>query len=295
VQAVTREGQAEQAKRMHDGTTGDTAMLRITGRTRILFILADPVAHVMGSAYFNDWFAAHGVDAAVSPLHVAPDDLGSVVNAIRRMRNVAGFGVTIPHKIAVRGFIDEASERAQLVGAINFVRRGDDGRLTGDNIDGVGFLAGLARNGVDVAGKRVLQLGAGGAGRAIAFALAGAGASRLVIANRSREKAHALAAAVRAAVPACACVAGEADPRGMNLVVNTTSVGLRSDLSPLPDPAVLEPGIAVADIIMAPETTRLLTDALARGCRIVRGRDMLEGQIALCARFMDLAPSANSP
>jgi shikimate dehydrogenase len=280
---------------MGEGDAGRTSALRITGRTRILFILADPVAHVMGSAYFNDWFSAHGVDAAVSPLHVAPDDLGSVVNAIRRMRNVAGFGVTIPHKIAVRGFLDEVSGRGALIGAVNFVRRDEDGRLSGDNIDGVGFLAGLARSGVAVAGKRVLQLGAGGAGRAIAFALAGAGAARLTIANRSQDKAAALASSVRAAVPACQCMAGDADPRGADLVVNTTSVGLRSDQSPLADPSVLHPGTTVADIIMAPETTRLLTDALARGCRVVRGRDMLEGQIALCARFMRLVPTEADP
>jgi hypothetical protein len=121
---------------------------QITGKTKIMFILGDPVAHIRGTALFNEHFLRSGLDAASSPLQVAPADLGTIVGAIRKMRNVAGFGVTLPHKIEVLRHLDATTERAAQVGAVNFVRRSADGQLTGDNVDGIGFAAGLARNGI---------------------------------------------------------------------------------------------------------------------------------------------------
>lgn len=179
--------------------------MRITGRTGIMLMLADPVAHVVGSLRLNDRFAAEGLDIAVSPLHVGPADLATVIDALRRMRNVLGFGVTIPHKIAVLPLLDATTPRAARIGAVNFVRRDAEGRLTGDNLDGRGFVDGLAGQGIALRGRRVLQLGAGGAGRAVAFGIAEAGARELVIHNRTNERAEALAADVAAAYRTAAC------------------------------------------------------------------------------------------
>ena len=262
--------------------------LRITGKTKILFILGDPVAHIRGTAFFNAHFAENGFDAAASPLHVLPADLGSIIATIRKLRNVAGFGVTIPHKIEVLRHLDGMTERAAQVGAVNFVRRAADGGLTGDNVDGIGFTAGLARNGIAVEGKRVLQAGAGGAGRAIAFALAEAGAAEITLANRTLEKAQHLADAVEAAYPRCRCIAGAAEIEGADLVVNTTSVGLHED-DPVPvDIAGLPAAAAVADIIMSPEMTPLLREAEQRGHRIMRGREMLIDQLRLATAFLGI-------
>ncbi|MBP0445359.1 shikimate dehydrogenase [Roseomonas sp. SSH11] len=261
---------------------------RVTGRTRVMFILGDPVAHIIGTAILNEDFFRHGVDATVSPLHVAPGDLGQVVQAIRAMRNVAGFGVTIPHKIAVIPHLDRTTGRAAGIGAVNFVRREADGTLVGDNVDGIGFVAGLRRNGVEVAGRRVLQLGAGGAGRAIAFALAEAGASRIAIHNRTEDRALALARAVAAAYPACATTAAGPDSAGHDLVVNTTSLGMHEEDALPADLAGLDAGAVVADVIMAPETTPLLEAAAARGCRIIRGKEMLLDQPRLVREFLAL-------
>jgi shikimate dehydrogenase len=257
----------------------------ITGKTRIMFILGDPVAHIRGSALFNEHFRQSGLDAACSPLQVAPADLGTIVGAIRKLRNVVGFGVTLPHKIEVVRHLDATTERAAQVGAVNFVRRAADGGLTGDNVDGIGFVAGLARNGIAVKGQRVQQIGAGGAGRSVAFALAEAGASDLRIANRSLEKAQLLAEAVQSAFPRCRCRAGLAEVAAADLVVNTTSVGMHEG-DPLPvDIADLPSSAAVADIIMAPETTPLLEQALRRGSRIMRGREMMTDQLRLATAF----------
>jgi shikimate dehydrogenase len=266
--------------------TDSPAPKQITGKTKIMFILGDPVAHIRGTALFNEHFLRSGLDAASSPLQVAPADLGTIVGAIRKMRNVAGFGVTLPHKIEVVSHLDATTERAAQVGAVNFVRRSADGQLTGDNVDGLGFVAGLARNGIAVKGQRVLQIGAGGAGRAIAFALAEAGAGEILVANRSLERAQLLAAAVQAAFPRCRCAAGPADVARADLVANTTSVGMHED-DPLPvDIASLPASAVVADVIMAPETTPLLEEALRRGCRIMRGKEMMTDQLRLATAFL---------
>ncbi|WP_234195334.1 shikimate dehydrogenase family protein [Pseudacidovorax sp. NFM-22] len=265
-----------------------SAALRITGRTGILFILADPVAHVVGSDRLNARFAAEGLDMAVSPLHVQPKDLATVIGTLRLLQNVQGFGVTIPHKIAVMPLLDAVTPRARLIGAVNFVRRDPDGRLTGDNLDGQGFVDGLAASGIGLAGRRVLQLGAGGAGRAVAFAVAEAGASALVIHNRTAARAQALAEAVGAAWPGCAAASGPDDPRGFDVVINTTSMGMHEG-DPLPmDVGRLAASTDVAEIIMTPALTPLLVAAQARGCRISLGTSMLDAQYGLVKQLLGI-------
>jgi shikimate dehydrogenase len=254
----------------------------------MLFILADPVDHVRGTALLTEYFRSRGADAAVAPLHVEPQDLRTVLNALRCLQNVAGFGITIPHKIAVVPLLDSITERAAHIGAVNFVRRDGGGRLHGDNIDGIGFLAGLQAAGIDPRGMTVLQVGAGGAGRAIAFALAAAGVGRLQITNRSMDKAMGLAASVQRAHPGCSCDGGGDRDSGYDLVVNTTSLGMRpGDVFPLP-PESLTPGTIVAEVIMSPEVTPLMEAAQARNCRVVPGKAMLIGQMDAAARFAGL-------
>jgi shikimate dehydrogenase len=253
--------------------TTKTAPRRITGRTKVFLLLADPVAHVVGTAILNEHFARAGVDFAAAPAHVAPADLATMLAAARRMQNLAGLGITIPHKIAILPLLDEVSER---------------GRLVGDNVDGIGFVAGLTRRGIAVAGKRVLQAGAGGVGRAIAFALAEADAAGIGIVNRDAAKAEGLAAAVRAAFPACDARAAPADARGADLVVNCTSLGMKEgDALPL-DLDGIAPESVVAEVVMTPAVTPLLAEAERRGCRTVQGRAMLDEQMVLVQAFLGL-------
>jgi len=264
-------------------------MTRITGKTRILFILGDPVGHIIGSALLNEHFAGRGIDAAVSPLHVAPEDLPRALDTLRRSRNVAGFGVTIPHKIAVIGLLDSVGERGRQVGAVNFVRRNPDGTLHGDNVDGLGFVGGLLEAGVTIRGARVLQAGAGGAGRAIAFAMAGAGAAELTISNRSPDKARDLAEAVARAYPACRTQAGDGDSAACDIAINTTSLGMKTgDALPLPAER-LRSAAAAAEVVMTPEVTPFLAAAAARGCRTVAGKAMLLAQLRAASDLVDLA------
>lgn len=262
----------------------------VTGRTRLYGVIADPITHVRACEVFNPRFEALGVDAVLVPLHVPAGGLERALDGFRALGNLGGVLVTIPHKEAILDLVDEVGPQAQLVGAGNIIRRESDGRLTAENFDGAGFVAGLRSHGHDPEGRRVLLVGAGGAGKAIAFALADARVGDLVIANRSPGKAEALAARVGAAYPQVSVRAGPIDPRGFDIAINATALGLQTgDALPLPVDA-LGPGTVVADIVMKPERTALLQAAAARGCAVHFGRHMLDEQVGLMARFLGAFP-----
>jgi shikimate dehydrogenase len=258
----------------------------ITGRTRLFGILADPIHHVRAPQAINAVFAQRGFDGVVVPMHTTTASLPTVVDALRRIENFGGCVVTMPHKSAIVPLLDAVTDDARQVGAVNIVRRDDDGRLHGHILDGEGFVTGLRAAGIEPAGRSVYLAGAGGAGNAIAFALARAGIARLAIANRSIERARELAARVAAAWPAVATGTASDDPSGFDLVVNSTSLGMRAD-DPLPlDASKLVASQTVAEIIMQPARTALLEAAAARGCRVQPGAPMLEAQVALMVAFM---------
>jgi shikimate dehydrogenase len=264
----------------------------ITGKTRLFGITADPIEHVRAPQVFNPVFAERGFDAVLVPFHVAPDGLEALMDGFRRIRNLGGFVVTVPHKLRTAELCDEVGPAGRLIGSVNAVRRDPDGRLIGEMFDGKGFVAGLEQAGYDLRGRDVLLAGAGGAGRAIAFAVAEAGARRLTIANRTASRAEELARAVLRATPGVEVLAGPADPAGHDLVINATSLGLKPN-DPLPiDAGRLEPATAVAEIIMEPETTALLVAAQERGCPIFYGRPMLACQVDLIADFIGVPKKA---
>lgn len=265
--------------------------MAITGRTAVMLILADPVAQIVGTHVLNRAFAEAGLDVAVVPLQVRPGDLAAALELIRRTPNVVGTGITIPHKIAATGLVDGLTEAARAVGAVNFIRRNADGSLTGTNVDGAGFLAGLVAEEVAPEGMRVAQIGAGGVGRAIAFALAGAGVAELHIVNRDAGKAAALAAAVRGAAPDCRVRAASLPGlSGFDLVVNATALGMRPG-DPLPHNLTgLKRHAVAADVVMTPAVTPMLAAAARLGCKTVPGMAMMRPQAGLVARFFDLRP-----
>jgi shikimate dehydrogenase len=258
----------------------------ISGHTAVTVILAHPVAHVRTPQAMNAQYDAMGYDGVLVPLDVLPQDLATVVAGLRRMRNLRGIVVTVPHKEAIAALCDDLTEAARQVGAVNVIRRDADGRLTGGQFDGEGFVAGLRGAGHEVAGRGVFMAGAGGAAAGLAFAFARHGAARLTIHNRTLAKAEGLAARVRAAYPSCDARPGGPDPSGHDLVVNATSLGMHEgDALPL-DVARLAPPMLAAEVIMAPEVTPFLAEAARRGCATHGGKPMLAAQVALLARFM---------
>lgn len=260
----------------------------ITGRTRVLGILAHPTEHVKAPPGINRIAMMRGRDSVMVPFNVAPEDLEDFVDGLRVLKSFDGAIVTVPHKQTIIPLCDDVSSQARAVGAANVVRREADGRLIGDQLDGIGFVEGLRGEGIEVAGRRAYLVGAGGAANAIAFAIAEAGIAKLTLANRTAEKIESLAAKLRAAYPSLEVSIGSTDPRGHDLVINGTTLGMNAS-DPLPlDTALLAPGMIVAEVIMEPEITPLLRAARTAGCRTHLGRHMLDHQLQLMANFLGL-------
>lgn len=243
----------------------------------------------------NAAFAHLGIAAEYRALDVPPDDLEAVVSELRRPE-VLGANVTIPHKRAVLAFLDEVSEAAQAVGAVNtIVRRGE--RLEGHNTDVEGFVRALEEAGIEREGAHALLLGAGGAARGVAYALLLAGVASLHVLNRTQERAEQLAAdfAVLGPVTALPLAALDEALARSTLLVNTTSVGMeRGGIDPLESPLPtgrLPRAGAVVDIVYRPVRTRLLREAESAGLTVQNGVPMLVHQGAAALELW-LAQSA---
>lgn len=258
----------------------------VTGRTRIYGILADPIYHVKTPEVMNALLKSKDVDAVLVPFHVKPDGLKGLVDGLRRMENFGGFIATVPHKTDMLALCDEVTEAAHNIGAVNCVRREPDGRMVGAMLDGIGFVEALRVGGADPAGMRAYVAGAGGASSAIAFALAEAGVTHITIANRTVTRAVSLTERLKAAYPALTVATNAQWVADHELVVNGTSLGMRSGDEPPLDLSQLHRDQLVADAIMEPAMTPLLEAAKAKGCRIFPGKPMLESQIVLMAQHM---------
>lgn len=259
----------------------------ITGATQLLFHIGDPIAQARAPSLVNPQLEARGADAVIVPLHVASQGLGDALAGWRTIRNLRGGIVTMPHKIAAAGLVDEASAAVRLIGACNVIRRMPDGRLIGAMLDGDGMVAALKTSGARIDGARICLVGAGGVALGIAAALAEQGAAGLRLHNRSRDKAEALAQILARAYPGLAIeITGEPDPAGCDIAINATSLGMRPD-DPLPVPVErLEAGTLAAEVVIRDLPTPFLAGAAARGCRTQPGLAMLEAQIGLMLDFI---------
>ena len=257
----------------------------IDGATRILGIVGHPISQVRAPEVWTGLFHLHGLNLVCIPYHVLPEDLPTFFAGMRTMKNLAGMIVTIPHKPASVGLVDDLTERAEIVRSVNFIAIGEEGRWLGDITDGFGFVENLKTNGLDPRGKRTLLVGTGGVGTAIAFALADGGVSELVVFDKDTDRSRNLAE--RLAARGYPVRAGHPDPSGFELVVNASPVGM-ADGDPLPvDAERIEPGSVVADVIV--HETELLRRAAALGCRTIDGTGMMDHQLAAMAAHLGLA------
>ncbi|ARU63528.1 shikimate dehydrogenase [Tumebacillus avium] len=259
----------------------------LASTTTCVGLFGYPVAHSKSPQMHNAAFAHLGLNFAYLAFAVEPERLQAAVEGIRAL-GLRGVNVTIPHKVAVLPFLDEISPEAELIGAVNTIVN-DGGVLTGYNTDGIGYLSALQEEtDIDIRGKRVLLLGAGGAARAVAAQMALNGAERLVIAARQQEKAEELAARLRAhaAADGITLEAAVAGLDAYDLIINTTPVGMHPhpDAVPLPTDR-LQAGQLVSDLIYNPRLTRLLQEAKARGCVVSGGLGMFVHQGAHAFRL----------
>lgn len=257
----------------------------ISGKTRVVVHLTYPAKHLRTPEFFNPLLEQMGHDAVLVPWEVSPDHLATAWQGLRGIENLAGVIVTVPHKLEVAALCDELHGVAKILNVCNVARRLPDGRFIGCMFDGEGFVQGLKQQGHDLNHKRVLLLGAGGAAIGIAHALLAENIQALVISNRTPAKAQALAHELQP-LSGTPVTAGPADASGFDLVINGTALGLNAH-DPLPLPIeTLAPGTVVADVVMNPDITPLLSAAAERGCHIHKGAHMITGQLTLLAEFL---------
>jgi shikimate dehydrogenase len=246
--------------------------MQITGSTRVFLILGDPVEQVRAPELFNHLFERHGVDAVLVPAAVSPTDLPAFVRGVFMARNIDGLWLTIPHKSALLPLLAHCDARGRVAQAVNAVRRNEDGSLEGALFDGEGFVKSLDGFGVTCTGARALVVGMGGAGTAVAVSLAERGVATLALHGLDLDAAQVIAARIQASWPAVDVRAtSSADPAGFDLVVNCTPLGLHAGDALAFDPARLQPGCAVVDILMKNQPTPLLQACAARGARVFPG------------------------
>jgi shikimate dehydrogenase len=259
----------------------------ITGTTRSAGVIGLPIRHSLSPAVFNAAFAASGLDWAYLAFEVPEGAAGLAMAGVRAL-GLEGVSVTMPHKAAVLDALDELSEDAVALGAVNcVVRRGAE--LVGHNTDGPGLLDALRLDeGIEPEGRRFAVVGAGGAARAVVRSLGAAGAAAVVVINRSpgpAEQAALLAGgAGRVGTPK--------DVAGVDVVINATPLGMGVVIStagepePLPiDPDLLGSGQVVVDLVYHPAITPLGQAARDRGVRTANGLGMLIHQAAHAFRL----------
>jgi shikimate dehydrogenase len=293
---------------------------QISGTTRVVALLGDPVVHTLSPALHNAAFAAAGLDFVYVALRVAPRDLEAALGGLQAL-GLAGANVTIPHKEAAAALMDELRGDAAITGAVNTVVL-EGGSLVGHNTDSQGFLASLRELVPEgVRGQPALLLGAGGAGRAVALALAHEQVDRLTIVDLVAEKAEQVKDLVGRVAPAIKChllKPGELSPedvRSATLLVNASPLGMREEASreslagrdEAPDaaaaggerfgkvPSVLVDNVRVGqvvyDVVYGSRTTELVEAALAAGARAADGRGMLTWQAALAFQLWTGQPA----
>ena len=258
-----------------------------------LAVFGDPVAHSASPPMQNAALAARGIQARYTRIHVRPEELAEALRLAARC-GFLGVNLTIPHKEAALARVDAVDEAAARLGVINTVRFEPTAAggvlLRGFNTDGPGFERAVrAELGANIAGRRVLILGAGGgAGRAVARQCASAGCARLGLVNRTQEKARTLAESLRGGATTIAVIPWEmtALERALeetDLLVNTSAVGLKAgEASPLPS-EIIPDHLRVFDTVYRADglPTPLETAAHRAGAQAVGGRALLLHQGAL--------------
>jgi len=262
-----------------------------------LGLIGYPLGHSLSPEIHKAAFKACGLQGDYSLFPISPDDSGGFENLLARVRDgeITGLNVTIPHKQNIIPYLDELTQTASTIGAVNTIYM-QDRVLTGDNTDVAGFLADLqkllaARPQLSTDKKSALVLGAGGAARAVVYALVNDG-WKVTITDILPEQSSALIA--QFSLPESQLKSIESEPTAfhsllpeLNLIVNATPVGMSPNVdgSPWPENLAFPPEAAVYDLIYNPGETKLVKDAHAAGLPAVTGLGMLVGQAAIAFKI----------
>ena len=252
----------------------------LTGKTLVAGVFGWPINHSRSPRLHGFWLAKYGIDGAYLPFSTRPENLIDAIRALPKL-GFRGGNITLPHKERALAAVDELSDVARRIGAVNTLIVREDGTIFGDNTDGYGFLQHLKSSAPQwraEAGPAVV-LGAGGAARAIIVALLDAGVPRIILTNRTASRADNLARELggeaSGRIEVIDWTLREAALEGAGLLVNTTQLGqagqapLEINLRHLPTSAVVD------DIVYVPLETNLLAAAKTRGNAVVDGIGML--------------------
>jgi len=260
----------------------------ISGRTRLLALIGQPVGHSLSPAMHNAAFAEDDLDFVYVCLDVDPEALPAAVLGLKALK-FRGFNVTMPHKRAVVPLVDGLDDGARVSGAVNTVVIDASG-MRGYNTDGGGMVMACEEAGIELSGKSVLLLGSGGTASAIAVAFCKTGVSDLHIANRDTEHAASLRDKLRLTgmegISVGSLASLEHDAPDADVIVNATSLGMKEgDYLPLP-PEYVQRGRAICDVVYRPgKETPLVRLAQERGARVVAGGRMLLYQGVLAQKL----------
>lgn len=253
----------------------------ITGQTRVVGLVGGPsqVVRSISPQIHNAAFKQLEMDWTYVTFGVA-QDLSLAIKGLFAS-GVGGLNVTMPHKVAALDAVDEAAPDVKLVGAVNTICL-TDGRLVGHNTDGPGFIRYLRDDlGVDISGKRVVVVGAGGAARSVVAAVSGSGAASVAVAARDVSGAHALeATASGCAFSAHPLPVPDDVASAVDLVVNATPLGQNLEPVPIPVHAIGKDATLI-DLVYSPADTRLVQEARAAGIAAHGGLGMLLHQAAI--------------
>lgn len=267
---------------------------KLDSHTILFGVFGDPIRHSKSPIMLNRAFEVTGINAAYGAFHIVPGTLKDAVAGIRALQ-FRGVNVTVPYKVEVMDYLDAIDEGARIIGAVNTIVN-DNGKLTGYNTDGIGYIRSLKEEtGIDLRGRKVLMLGAGGAARGVGYAIAQEGAAHIYIANRTKEKAQELADSMSEfssvsghGLDEVASLAGEAA-----LIVNNTSLGMHPNVEDVPmDVSLIGSGTVVSDLIYNPLLTKFLRDARdLRGAKIHSGLGMFIYQGAYAFEYWTGQPA----
>ena len=258
---------------------------RITGHTELIGLIATPIRHSSSPTMHNEAFAKLGLDYAYLAFEVGTEELEDTIKGFRAMK-VRGSNVSMPNKTVVHKYLDKLSPAAELCGAVNTIVN-DNGVLTGHITDGIGCMSALKDAGVDVIGKKITIVGAGGAATAIQVQAALDGVAEISIFNKKDKFFENAEKTVEKLNSKTNCKVSLYDLDDLNklkeeiassvLLINATGVGMKplEGITYIPDTSFFRPDLVVLDIVYAPRETALLKLAKSAGCRTMNGLGMM--------------------
>lgn len=254
--------------------------MNIDSKTKIYGLIGHPVGHSLSPLIHNTAFLDQKLNCIYDCFDVLPENIKDAVFGIKAL-GIMGVNVTVPYKEMVIPYLDFISDEAKLIGAVNTIKN-NDGRLEGYNTDASGFIESLLEQGVEIKGKNVVILGAGGAARAIAVAFSLNDVNSITIANRTEGKAYNLYKyIIEKFRTECKYTSLDEliDFDNIDILINATSVGMFPNVNATPvDEKILRKAKFIYDLIYNPKETLLLRYAKKYGIKNSNGLNMLINQ-----------------